>query len=51
VGLQFPGNAGYDSRWRDITALLLADCSNSLMNLPEWINRLHPEVVLLSMAA
>jgi len=34
-----------------VTALLLADSGYAPANPPEWIEKLHPEVVLLSVAA
>jgi hypothetical protein len=34
-----------------VTALLLADCGYAPANPPEWIDKLHPQLVLLSVAA
>jgi competence protein ComEC len=53
VGLDFDTleMLGDDPHLRNITALLLAESGYAPANPPGWINRLHPEVVLLSVAA
>jgi len=53
VGLDFESQEtlGGVPRLRDITALLLADGGAAGLNPPEWIEKLHPQVVLLSAAA
>jgi competence protein ComEC len=53
VGLDFDTleDLKNDTRLPDITALLLADSGYAPTNPPEWIDKLHPQVVLLSVAA
>ena len=40
-----------DPRLADLTALLLPESGYAPLNPPEWIARLNPQVVLLSVAA
>ena len=53
IGLDFESleTLGDNPRLRDITALLLAESGYAPANPPEWIEKLHPQVVLLSVAA
>jgi competence protein ComEC len=53
VGLDFEQleNLRQDTRLRQLTALLLADSGYAPLNPPEWIDRLQPQLVLLSVGA
>jgi beta-lactamase superfamily II metal-dependent hydrolase len=53
VGLDFDSLAALqnDPDLGPVSALLLADGGYASVNPPEWIDKLHPQVVILSVAA
>lgn len=53
VGLDFDVLNGFlnDPTITPVTALMLADRGRASLNPPQWIAKLHPQVVLLSVAA
>jgi beta-lactamase superfamily II metal-dependent hydrolase len=53
IGLDFEMLEGLQSRYEsgEVTALLLAESGYAPVNPKEWIDKLHPQMVLLSVAA
>ncbi len=54
LGMDFDALArvkGQQNRWAPLTALLLADGGYAPLNPPDWVERLHPRVLLLSVRA